>query len=244
MKEIIEAISTRIRSPILGYFSLSFLAVNWKAMYILLFSNDTALNRILYFDNNTSLHTLLTAPLLIAAGFALIYPWINLAFLYLTRLPTDLKNNLQALVEHSLILRELKLEELRNKYIEKKEINLIERAKRDQEIEEIDSKNLNEEIKRLRAEINEKEPGFDVNASDLLDDQIEIIRILTVQGGSTLQRSLVDASPFDKVKTEYYIEDLLEKNILHDNYLSEEDDYLLTLTTSGKKIAVDKGFAS
>ena len=39
MNEILEALATRIKSPIFGYFVLSWVAFNWRPLFYLFFSN-------------------------------------------------------------------------------------------------------------------------------------------------------------------------------------------------------------
>ena len=152
MKEIIEAIGARIKSPVLGYYSLAFTIINWKPIFYLFFQSEGVIERFTYFDENTSFVSLLIFPILYASLFAVTYPWINYFFLMLCSKPTDLKNSLQAQSEHKLLIKKQELEEARAMLLETAERELIGRAKRDEELAEIENEDLR---KKLKSEIEE-----------------------------------------------------------------------------------------
>lgn len=156
MKEILEAIESRVKSPLLGYFTLAFIAVNWKAIFYLLVEDKGAIDRISYFESNTNLFSLLVIPAIAAGIFSIIYPWINYFFLYLCIKPTELRNGLQARSEHNLLIVKQNLEEIRSAMLSSAERELIERAKRDEELNEIEDQEIKEklksEIEQLRIE--------------------------------------------------------------------------------------------
>ncbi len=104
MKELLQALESRIRSPFMGYFTLAFFVINWKEVFFLLADKGEAAARITYFQSNTDMLSILLYPILVGAVFALAYPWINFSFLYLCQTPTDLRNELQANSEHILPL--------------------------------------------------------------------------------------------------------------------------------------------
>lgn len=147
MKEIIQALESRIKSPIVGYFTLSFLLYNWQEIFFLLVDKSSAAERIKYFLDNTSQSNLLWYPLLFATVYTLLYPWINLVFLYLCRKPTDIKNSLQAKSEHKLLVEKNELENIRSKYLATTEQSIIEQAKRDLEINKIEDQELKDSVK-------------------------------------------------------------------------------------------------
>lgn len=158
MKEIFEAFVTRIKSPVFGYFILSWVAFNWKPLFYLFFSNTLVDDRFQYFDKCTTWHSLSLFPLLTASAIALIYPWVNFLFLFACKKPIDLRNFLQAESENRLLLKKKQLEDARSAFLSTKERDLIERAKRDEEVKAIadeDTKErLQEEIQLLRKEID------------------------------------------------------------------------------------------
>jgi len=168
MKEFLEALGTRIKSPVLSYYSLSLVAFNWKPIFYLFFHNGEVIDRFTYFDAETSFTTLIIFPVLMASGLSLIYPWINYVFLNLCSKPTDLKNVLQARSEHKLIVKKTELEEARARLLATTEKELIGRAKRDEELKGIEDNGLREKLKTeidvLRTErdkLTSSNPGSD-----------------------------------------------------------------------------------
>lgn len=146
MKEIIQALESRIKSPVIGYFTLAILLINWQEIFYLFADKGTAKQRIDFFVTNTSRDTLLWYPLAYAVSYTIIYPWINLIFLYLCRKPNDLKNNLQATSEHKLLIEKNKLENVRSEFLATAETSIIEQAKRDLEISKIEDQELKRSV--------------------------------------------------------------------------------------------------
>ena len=50
MKDIVDAVGERVKSPYFGYSVIAFFAINWKELFVLFLSDKTADERILYFD--------------------------------------------------------------------------------------------------------------------------------------------------------------------------------------------------
>ncbi|MEQ8161818.1 MAG: hypothetical protein ABRQ33_11560, partial [Smithellaceae bacterium] len=121
MKEIIEAFAARIKSPVFGYFVLSWTVFNWKPLFYLFFSSTAIDDRFAFFDNKTDYYSLVIFPLIAAAVVALLYPWINIVFLWLCRKPFDLRNYIHAESEHNLLIRKKQLEEARSSLLATKE---------------------------------------------------------------------------------------------------------------------------
>ncbi len=147
MKEIIEAFVARIKSPVFGYFILAWMAINWKPLFILFFDNNPVNKRIELFQELSSIYTLGVIPLGVAVVLSILYPWINYVFLWICRIPTDLRNSIQAESEHKLLLKKQELEEARRLVLATKERDLIDRAKRDEEIESISDETTKEQLK-------------------------------------------------------------------------------------------------
>ncbi|MCC5845093.1 MAG: hypothetical protein JJU05_12665 [Verrucomicrobia bacterium] len=170
MKEIFDAIGTRLKSPLFGYTFFAFLAINWKAIFYVFASDDEIIDRFVYFDTQTSLQSLIVYPVLFSVCTALIYPWINYFFLWVGRVPADLKNILQATTEHKLLLKKQEMQELRTQALATKEQELIDRAKRDQEIEDIDDEearsDLQKQLKNLRMENDQLSSKINLDSED------------------------------------------------------------------------------
>lgn len=158
MKEIIEAFAARIKSPVFGYFFLSWVAFNWRPLFYLIMSDVIVDERFVYFDKYTNIYSLILFPFLSAIVIAIFYPWFNYVFLYLCQKPSDLRNYIQADSEHKLLIRKQKLQEARSELLATKEKELIGRAKRDEEVNEISDEKtkekLQEEIDLLRSKID------------------------------------------------------------------------------------------
>lgn len=183
MKEIIDALSTRIKSPVFGYTVIAFLAVNWKPLFFLFFSNVSALERIQYFEKETTIYSLLGWPISLAILGALAYPWVNIIFLRISKKPTDLRNALQAHSDHMLIMKKKELEDARASLLASKERELIDRAKRDEEFETIgdsaSKERIREEIEKLRKERDSlRVESKSANGSNRNDSVLELTKTL------------------------------------------------------------------
>ena len=77
LKEYVDGLLTRIRSPIIASISISFALFNWKAIYFLLFAEVPALERLAYVEKHTSSLTAIVAPIFLGIVIALIIPYIN-----------------------------------------------------------------------------------------------------------------------------------------------------------------------
>lgn len=76
-KESAEAWLQHIKSPLIGSIVLSFIAINWKAIFFVVFSDVPILFRFWYFDSQTSLITLLALPAFFGVLIGLETPYIN-----------------------------------------------------------------------------------------------------------------------------------------------------------------------
>lgn len=147
MNDLIEALKNRINSPVFGYFVLALLAFNWKAFFYMAVQKGDALIRIQFFEQNTTTFSILIWPLAFAIGFAVCYPWLTFVVIWLTARPTELKDLVQANSEHRLLVRKKQLEDARSSLLANAELELIERAKRDQELDNLQNENLRKKLK-------------------------------------------------------------------------------------------------
>lgn len=177
IKEIVEAFGTRVKSPLLGYFTFALIAKNWKPSLYLMLADEGILDRINYFEKNTDAHSLLFFPLIFAVCFAIAYPWISYIFLLASAKPTNLKNYLNAQAESSLLLKKAELEENRNALIRAKEKRAIDEARLEEEIEKIKDEELREKTRLEVEKIRRESEGID-GAWDL--SSLEKKRILNL----------------------------------------------------------------
>lgn len=226
MKDIIDEIDSRIKSPLFGYFIFSLIAINWEQLFYLVVDNGPVSERIAYFHDGTDSLSLFLYPFLLASAFSILYPWLHYIFIFFGTKPTDLKNSLRAQSEHKLLIKKQELEEARSEILKSAETELIERAKRDVELRKIKDEKIREklqfEIDQVRKESDEIRANLDDKARSkqpsLIKEQEEIIRLITSKGGSMVEKEIIQDSKFEKVKTEYYLEDLEDKGYLSKNY--------------------------
>tara|TARA_B110000090_G_scaffold196746_1_gene234010 strand:+ start:113 stop:871 length:759 start_codon:yes stop_codon:yes gene_type:complete len=252
MKDIIEGIDSRIRNPFFGYFLFSATAFNWEELFFLVLDVSLVSQRIDYFHNGTSSITILVYPFLTASTYSAVYPWFNYLLMKITTKPSELKNLLQAESEHKLLKKRQELERLRTKALENTEIELIKRAQRDASLDEIEDKEsrsiLRREIENLRKEKDNLGSSLLKNSSiekvKLPKDGEHILEIITLNGGSSIEKIIKNKSRFDKIKTEYLIEELERKGYLNRTYVGTNRDISYKLTTNAKQLMVEKGIAT
>ena len=112
MKDLIDAINTRIKEPYWGFFLLSFLAFNWKGIFLLCFAGESAQVRINLFEQQTDLWSLIVCPISTAIFILLITPWLKLLFGWLSRRAYEKLNSQELEREHKYIAEKNKLEAL------------------------------------------------------------------------------------------------------------------------------------
>ncbi|WP_369920104.1 hypothetical protein AB8E32_17380 [Marinomonas polaris] len=241
MKDIFEAIETRVKSPVFGYFVLSMLAVNWKPFFFLFFDDSSVTSRFSYFDLHSSYTTLLVYPALLAALYSIIYPWIQYTFIWISSKPAHLKNLQTLTAEHKRLIEQQKLENVRNEQKKEAELEVIERAKRDQKVaEEITDEETREKV---QSEIDEIRQNPHPSSSDALStEQIEILKIIAENNGSIFKDSLIQSFSWGTITIEYYIEDLISRKYVVSDQRSAGGTRF-SLTTKGKKYAIDCRFA-
>ena len=149
MKEVIEAISARIKAPYFGYAVLAFAALNWKGIFLLIASTAIPpVARVSLFDAETSVWSLVVLPLIVGAFVALISPWVAFAFQVLSKKPALLIEIQKLEAAHHVVIKQTELESARSKLISERENELIERAKRDDELSAIQNESKREELKK------------------------------------------------------------------------------------------------
>ena len=217
MKEIFDAFAARVKSPVFGYFFFALVAVNWKALFLLFASESPPLERVTEFENLTSIATLFFYPFIISSLVAIIYPWINYAFLYISKKPTNLRNLIQAQAEHALLVKKQELEEERMRLSSTKEKALIDQATRDKEIEEIDNiavrEKLKSEIESLRSKSQDKDL-VNIDNRERIKKEIELFNEIAKnyrEKGSSDKYSNIDKQQFNSRASEMEYE--IEKKV-------------------------------
>ncbi|MFT7880687.1 MAG: hypothetical protein ABXS91_09875, partial [Sulfurimonas sp.] len=67
MDEIVDAITSRFKSPYFGYALLAFFALNWRGIFLLAVTDGSPQDRLAAFDSVTDTYTLILFPLLTGA---------------------------------------------------------------------------------------------------------------------------------------------------------------------------------
>lgn len=257
-RSIKSSLYDRATSPLFGAFAISWLAWNYK-LILVVFSSLVVGKKIIFIETmiyTESYSLLLSAfiyPLLTSITFIFLYPIpASHIYRYWHSQQIKLKKIKQEIEDET----PLTIEESRNI---RREILTLE-SKYDSEITRKDSEisRLKEIVKNLESslsnpndsEASKKPKKTKVQARNVVasktvtEEQSSILKNIASSGGFRNEPNLLSESPFDKVKTEYLIEDLKAKGYLTYGYNSSYGDTGAELTTTGKKYSVENEFVS
>lgn len=195
MNDILDAISARIRAPYFGYALLAFIGLNWRGLFLLAVTEGAPQQRLEAFDAQTSFGSLVIVPLLAGALVTLVSPWIRFAFGYLSKRPFEHIDNLYLDSEHRKTIRKTQLERSRADLFASKESELIERARRDEEVLEIENEQLKEKLKQeidvLRRQRDEMSADLDghANSISLSATEKEMLKAAARDGKGNITRN-------------------------------------------------------
>lgn len=163
VKEMLDALAQRIRSPIIGSVAVVFAVVNWQPIWYLLFADRPVRQKFLYFNNNTDICSLYVWPILIGIFFAITAPWLKYAGAWFASKPVFMLRNLQNAEAHKLQMAEFQREVARERG--KAEISalvsdrVVETAKKQQEVRDLGAPELAEEIVASTQEVAREPSG-------------------------------------------------------------------------------------
>ena len=234
IKSFFETSKERLKNPLIGTFIISWIAINWRPLSILLFSNQSIENRIdTIVSCYSSFNTYFLTPFLIALAYVIILPY----FMWtidgiLKKSVIGRKKNVIKLLaidlqgKQELALEENKLEDIKANFREKADLNkTIEKLKlqledRDKTIESqrIGLNTLNEDYAQLKSivekdkttKLSEKEikklekEYLDFKKSDLYDD-FRVIG-LAIRNSSDFPSSINDI-----IKEKYLYQNIVDK---------------------------------
>lgn len=146
MKDFIDAVNSRIKTPYLGYTLLAFIALNWRGLFLLATTDGLPQDRLAAFDCATSNWTLVICPLLVGIFIALSTPWIQYFFNLFSKKPSGLIDKLSIEAEHQRTTHQARLEQSRAALSAVQEKELIDRAKRDEEVADIENPEAKEKL--------------------------------------------------------------------------------------------------
>ena len=179
LKDTFAAMNDRVRSPFFGSILIVFIGANWRPVAYLLFGEQSLLDRFEYFEANSSVLSLLVAPLLIGVVLAILFPWIKLAGAFFASAP---KRRLDSLENEEAMLRRIGLTRMEAKeqraladLEEAEEQRKIAAAKRLEQAKEV-SEETGRELERDRVEktsdagkpITNKKLSSDIRATILI----------------------------------------------------------------------------
>jgi hypothetical protein len=234
MNDIFDAISARIKAPYFGYALLAFIGLNWRGIFLLSVTNADPQERLAAFDAQTSAWSLIVLPLLVGAFVTLASPWIRLGFGFLSKRPFEHIDNLHLDSEHKKTIRKTQLEKSRADFFASKESELIERAKRDEEVLEIEDEQLKEKLKQEIDALRRERERMSVDLSEHRDDarvsaqEREILKAaaqgksgsimrMSYIGGRTIQaghRTFGEGNSRDFAKYDSALNDLVSKGLV------------------------------
>ncbi|MDP2519276.1 hypothetical protein Q8W33_11940 [Shimia thalassica] len=206
LKEIYEAWGARVKSNLLGSVVLSFLAINWKVFFYLVFADRPVLQKFRYFDANTDNWSLFVSPILVGGAIALGLPFLNNLTHRVVSAPISRIRSRDEAYSHERLSQRNEWEVERNRAIEIFEKRLVAAAQIDQEIENtIEDEDVKE---KLRKQIEEQRVISDTSKSD-----------------QVRSNSFPDTQHLKKI--ERYILRLLDRSGLRSN---EDEDVFSVLT--------------
>jgi hypothetical protein len=259
MKDVIDAVSSRMKAPYFGYAILAFLALNWRGIFLLAATTGTPQERLAAFDSLTNHYTLLVLPLLAGALVAASTSWIQYLFGIVSRKPAGLIDNLYLEAEHKKTIRQVELEQSRTDLFAVKEKELIDRAKRDEEVAGIDDDEAKEKLAsqieslrwerdQLSAQLKDQSTVEKPSAYNLSKEAIEIIKAASQSksgaiiklksiGERTIQtggRSFGSENPRDFAKYDAALDELIKQRLV--KALGAKGE-LFELTNNGWQVA-------
>lgn len=197
MKELLSSFfktsEERIKNPLIGTFILAFIAYNWKAILILIFSNKSIEEKItLITTSYSSIGNILIYPILISIFYILILPYIMWFFDFIT---------FKAIKGRNVNLYKNKLFDIEGKKnIASEEIEL-ENLKADYK----EKSDLNKKVKNLEHVIETKNLKLE-ELSDILSDTNKTVESLLVENkkkDSTIRDLNEDIKNMSILKTNY-----------------------------------------
>ncbi|MFC3914575.1 hypothetical protein ACFOSS_14055 [Pseudaeromonas sharmana] len=256
-KSIKASMYERATSPLFGAFAISWSLWNYKTILVILSSmkvNDkiSYIESEIYSEDWSLLLGGAIYPLISAVFFILIYPhpakWI---YKYWNNQQKKLKEIKQRIEDDTPLTldesRQIRRELLRFESYYDDEI-----TKKNNEIDRL--KDIISTLEK-QAQASSPEPAPEKSPSPkqqtkpkvddrINEDQESILADIAKSGGWVTDDQFVSKSKFDTVKTEYYLEDLEAKGYVTRGYVGAKGGISTTLTTKGKKFAIDKGAVS
>lgn len=91
-QSIFDSSSERIKNPFIGSYITAFILYNWRAIFLLIFSNASIEDKIVVINNEYCCKEAILWPLAIAIFYILVLPYLNLLFDLLLSYSNNKKN--------------------------------------------------------------------------------------------------------------------------------------------------------
>jgi len=149
IREILDALNARIRSPIFGSIAIMFAVINWKPLFYLLFAEKAVAEKFTFFDANTCAWSIFVFPIVLGIIFAFAAPWIAYLSSRIAEAPTTMRKLLQTNAADKILTEKLTLEQKRNVLVAESAAMLTEAAaKRDEDAQKIDDPKIREDLQK------------------------------------------------------------------------------------------------
>lgn len=158
MDKMLKPFNERMKNPFIASFIISWIIVNWKAIFYMIYSDESVKERFENSQGYTHWYTLILIPILSAVFFTFAMPYINL-FIGWVNLNATRKKRRSIKENRKEEMQDEKEIQIENLKIEEAKTEYLERKRKNDEITNLTSKNieLNEEINRLNSEVNKRE---------------------------------------------------------------------------------------
>lgn len=235
-----QSLLERLSSPLLGAFSLSWCAWNWKFL-VILFSDASVsgtfalVDKMAFPDYSAVLLRGLFFPLISACIYVFLYPYpARYIYEFSLRRQREINQTKQRIAEETpLTLEESR--RLRAEYVEneRRHVEVVQR--------------LNDEIARLNEALeassdNEEHApltGAEKFYDKLDESQLELLRLLEKTGGETTEPDLVKQSTETRVKTDFNIGELERRKLITKYYSNRARAQLVAFTHEGRRVILE-----
>ncbi|WP_337843178.1 hypothetical protein [Rheinheimera sp.] len=200
MNELFTQVTQRVKTPISGYFFVSFVAINWDPLFYLFMYDVPVPLRIEYMHAHTNFHSAFSYPLLISIIYSTLYPWLFLLIQWATNYSSELNEKILINSELNNLESRRRLEELRADILRQKENAILEMASVDKAVNEINDEDSKNQVKDQLADVRNEE-GFASKKNLLVPEIPRVFQNKAIKFLSTLQSRKM---AFMKVKPMLY----------------------------------------
>lgn len=180
-KEIYDAWGARVKSRVFGSIIVAFTLINWKVLFFLAFDDAKTTEKFTYFDTYTNVFTLYIWPIFLGGFIGLVLPFVNNWTHWFVSKPVSAMRSRDDEYAHERLKKKNEWLVERNRAQELLERQIIDEAKRDEEVAEIADPvrraEVEEEIGRSRS-IEQLKPAVlsevNLNNAELDESLLEI----------------------------------------------------------------------